>query len=111
MKKKGAKREKEKPEQHHKHWLLKLGAILAAAFGAWEFKKMSKEKRTKIIRGSEKQAYRFVHRLHDFFIPHERNEYKPHIFRHRAVKHIILAIIIVKVAVVSTLAVLYPNLA
>lgn len=110
MLKKGKKPSKKSKSKKHKHGFFKFVTLILAALGVWTFFKLPKDKRKKVIRGSEKQASRLVHKLHDFFIPHERNEYKPHVFQRHSVKHLILLIIVVKVGVVSSLFALYPNL-
>lgn len=51
------------------------------------------------------------HHIIDFLIPHERNSYKPHIFRGRSTTHILLVIALVKVGLLAILFSVYPNLA
>lgn len=52
---------------------------------------------------------RVVHHLRHAFIPHEGNNFQPHVLRPRALKVYAGAVIVAKVAVTALLFIVYPN--
>lgn len=74
-------------------------------------KRLKAKDRQRLISKYKESISEHFLKLYSFFIPHHSNEYKPHVFRKRSVKNILLLVLVVKIALVSTLFILYPNAA
>ncbi len=100
--------EDNKPHKHHP--LIKL-LFSGAALVSWiMYRHMPQEERDKLSEIFSLRLHTASRALVDFVIPHERNGYQPKVFQARSVKHIMLLVVFIKVALISTLFVLYPNL-
>ncbi len=51
----------------------------------------------------------FFRRLHDFFLPHERNGYHPHVFRLASLLVIAVVVLVLECGVVTQLAYVFPS--
>lgn len=94
-----------------KHLLLKLLALIGILGGWLLYQRTPKKQRSEFKHSLKETSHQVSRKLVDFFIPHERNGYKPHVFHETSVKHLLLLIVVVKVSVLATLFTLYPNFA
>lgn len=51
----------------------------------------------------------FLHRIHTFFLPHEHNEYRPHVFRTTSVAVIIFAVLLLESAYLTQTRFVFPH--
>src|SRR3989344_2884864 len=96
-------------EPHRKRNVLIAVIAFVSAIFVWLFGTMKPEDRKTLFKRSEDTAHDTYARLVHFLVPHHGNDYKPHIFRTRSVRNILLLVLVVKVGVVSLLFVLYPS--
>lgn len=92
------------------HRLLKL-LVGMAGIASWiAYRQLPEDQRARMTHMFTERLHRAHQSLVDYLIPHERNGYQPRVFQARAVKHILLLVVVVKVALISTLFIFYPNL-
>lgn len=52
---------------------------------------------------------RWWHHLHDYFLPHERNEYRPHVFRVASVAVLAVCMLVLELGFLAQIKLVFPN--
>src|SRR3989344_4867305 len=81
--------------------------LLGAALGIVWWKRMPQQKK----KNFEGKLQRIGRHFADYLIPHERNQYRPKVFHPHVAKHIVVFVLLFKVAIAGALFALYPSAA
>ncbi|MEK7584139.1 MAG: CAP domain-containing protein [Patescibacteria group bacterium] len=98
-----------KQKLHKRHPLIRaLLALLALGsfFLVW---KTPRTVRKHPVHYWHTRSSRLMRVLKDYVIPHEGNDHKPKALHGKAVQHVLVVVLLVKIAIVGTLFILFPN--
>jgi len=92
-----------------RHPLIKALLALGALGGLFMFWKTPRASRKHPVHYWHSRSSRLMRVLKDYVIPHEGNDHKPKALHGKAVQHVLVVVLVVKIAIVGTLFILFPN--